>query len=610
MRVALTPPPTLFGAEGISAGRDSSGSTALGNPVGARPRPFHERDPWGEKAHNFLCANGFGAASDAAPSRWVHLTAWTIAELGTGTGCTLACLLAAFERHATTSQRLAYVGFERDPSMLDWWRDPSSHAAIPGPERSALHAILAKPLRATQGITRWSMLGGRATITLVLGDAQAWLPQLDFRADAWFLDAFEPAVEHRLWSPDVLRRIALLTKPGGTASTFSAAAAVRSGLDAAGFDVQRVAGFDTKRHMTVATRRSEPGPSRDDPWFAPPPPTRPERVTILGAGLAGAWCARACAERGAQVTVVDPRSSSGRASDVPLAAAAQPEGSWQSEVTRVHDAAWHLLVDRCRDLGLPHRMLPIAAPSGPTARLALLATPSELIEGLLGHPRILVAHDAPHESFTVHATAFATDALDGTVCSVAGPAPNGGSMGRYLVKDPSCAAVMDEGYALPAHDGLHAWIGATNHPGLAVDDGSASMHGAVNPARDWPALDAIAGRLVPGCTARAELWSGTRAASHDHLPLVGPIAHARAFAAAFGAIRHGPRAQDWPACPYEPGMWCSIGHGSHGMLTTPLAAELIADLAFGTPRCITDELLRFLLPQRFALRELRRARGR
>ena len=44
------------------------------------------------------------------------------------------------------------------------------------------------------------------------------------------------------------------------------------------------------------------------------------------------------------------------------------------------------------------------------------------------------------------------------------------------------------------------------------------------------------------------------------------------------------------------------------MLTTPLAAELIADLAFGTPRSITDELLSFLLPQRFALRALRRER--
>jgi glycine/D-amino acid oxidase-like deaminating enzyme len=45
------------------------------------------------------------------------------------------------------------------------------------------------------------------------------------------------------------------------------------------------------------------------------------------------------------------------------------------------------------------------------------------------------------------------------------------------------------------------------------------------------------------------------------------------------------------------------------MLTAPLAAELIADLAFGTPRCLTDELLPFLLPQRFALRHLRRARA-
>jgi len=122
------------------------------------------------------------------------------------------------------------------------------------------------------------------------------------------------------------------------------------------------------------------------------------------------------------------------------------------------------------------------------------------------------------------------------------------------------------------------------------------------------ALDALAREVLVTPVSWVDAWSGVRAASPDHLPLVGPVCDNDAFTLAYEAIRHGPVARSWPPCPYRRDSWCSLGHGSHGMLTAPLAAELIADLAFGTPRCVTDELLQFLLPQRFALRALRRAR--
>lgn len=609
MRDALTPFPTRFSPRRGDFVSDSSSQPAPALIGNRAPRPFHERDPWGEKAHTYLRAHGFPAASNGGPGRWRDQRQWTVAELGTGTGCSLACLVAAFERHATPDQHLHYVGFEHDPSMLDWWRDPASHDLIPHPERAAIRAILARPIRATQGVTRWRLLDGRAIITLVLGDAASWLPQCNFEADAWFLDAYEPAVETHLWSADVLAHIARLTRLGGTASTFSAAAAVRSGLHEAGFDVQRVAGFDTKRHMTAATRRDHRPVPTIAPWFAPPQPIGPERVTILGSGLAGAWSARAFAERGAQVTVVKPAQAARQASDVPLAAAAQPVGSWQSEQVRVHDAAWHLLVDRCVDLRLPHRLLPITTLAGPTSRTALIASPRELITALLDHPMIHVTDRPSHEAFVVHATAFATPALDETVCARAQPTPNGGSIGQIRCAHELDCAIMDEGYALPCAESMQAWIGATNHPGVERPASDADPSQPTRADLEVQLLNAMTARLVGGSHPLIASWSGTRAASLDHLPMVGPVANDGVFTEAYRAIKHGPMAQAWPPCPYTTGQWCSIGHGSHGMLTAPLAADLIADLAFGTPRSITDELLPFLLPQRFALRALRRERS-
>jgi tRNA 5-methylaminomethyl-2-thiouridine biosynthesis bifunctional protein len=621
------------------------------------PRPFHEQDPWGEKTHTYVRAQGFGAAPDPAPGRWAGQRQWTVAELGTGTGCALACLVAAFERHAHPLQRLHYVGFERDPGMLDWWRDPASRAAIPPAERKALESILARPIRSTQGITRWRLLDGRATITLVLGDATQWLPHLSFRADAWFLDAYEPAIEDRLWSPEVLAQVARLSAAGATASTFSAAAVVRHGLHAAGFDVQRQAGFDTKRHMTTAVRRSHDASASIEPWFAPPEPAPPDCVTVVGAGLAGAWCARAFAERGVPVTVVEPTPATARASDVPMAAAAQPGGSWQSEQVRVHDAAWHLLASRCVDLGLPHRVLPITTPgvapnapagqptriarpasAGPThaiapdtpagepTRMAIVAAPREIISALLDHPRIRREPSMPSTaSFVVQCTAFLPDAMTDAACARGAPVPNAGSIACASLVRPLDTAIMDRGYALPHPTAARAWVGATNHPGrwsppqarsgasqgtrihAPTDSASHATHVELG-HEEQAALDALAREVLVTPVSWVDAWSGVRAASPDHLPLVGPVCDNDAFTLAYEAIRHGPVARSWPPCPYRRDSWCSLGHGSHGMLTAPLAAELIADLAFGTPRCVTDELLPFLLPQRFALRTLRRAR--
>jgi tRNA 5-methylaminomethyl-2-thiouridine biosynthesis bifunctional protein len=420
---------------------------------------------------------------------------------------------------------------------------------------------------------------------------------------------------------------------------------VRHGLHAAGFDVQRQAGFDTKRHMTMAVRRSHDASATVEPWFAPPEPAPPDGVTVMGAGLAGAWCARAFAERGVPVTVVEPTPATARASDVPMAAAAQPGGSWQSEQVRVHDAAWHLLASRCVDLGLPHCVLPITTPgiAAPSAmptpasalttppdrapRMAIVASPREIIGALLDHPHIRREPSLPSTaSFVVQCTAFLPDAMTDAACARGAPVPNAGSIACASLDRPLDSAIMDRGYALPDPTAARAWVGATNHPGRwsppqarAGASQGTRIHAPTDLAshaarmglghQEQAALDALAHELLVTPVSWVDAWSGVRAASPDHLPLTGPVCSEAAFTRAFEDIRHGPLARAWPPCPYEPGRWCSIGHGSHGMLTAPLAAELIADLAFGTPRCLTDELLPFLLPQRFALRHLRRLRG-
>jgi tRNA 5-methylaminomethyl-2-thiouridine biosynthesis bifunctional protein len=54
-----------------------------------------------------------------------------------------------------------------------------------------------------------------------------------------------------------------------------------------------------------------------------------------------------------------------------------------------------------------------------------------------------------------------------------------------------------------------------------------------------------------------------------------------------------------------PGLFVTLAHGSRGTCTAFLAAELLADMACGTPRCVPDDLLPAILPQRFLVRDLR-----
>ena len=129
-----------------------------------------------------------------------------------------------------------------------------------------------------------------------MGEAAQALQDWSGRADAWFLDGFSPALNPAMWRDEVLALVAERTRPGGRAGSFTVAGAVRRGLEARGFAVERVPGFGRKKQRLEARF---PG--------APPSRVGPRCVAILGAGIAGASLSRAFRmlgglEEGADVT--------------------------------------------------------------------------------------------------------------------------------------------------------------------------------------------------------------------------------------------------------------------------------------------------------------------
>lgn len=205
-----------------------------GAPVSARfdDPYFSLADGWAETRHVFLAGNGL-------PGRFRD--GFAIAELGFGTGLNLLATAHAW-REAGAPGTLIFTSFEAYPMpVADMAR---AHAAFP-----AL-APLAAGLRAAWAAGRRRFELGPVAVEVIVGDAAATLPGWPGRADAWYLDGFAPARNPELWSAGLMAEVARHTAPGGTFATYSAAGAVRRALAAAGFEVERVAGFGAKRHMS------------------------------------------------------------------------------------------------------------------------------------------------------------------------------------------------------------------------------------------------------------------------------------------------------------------------------------------------------------------------
>ena len=78
----------------------------------------------------------------------------------------------------------------------------------------------------------------------------------DYNIDAWYLDGFAPSKNPEMWSNEVFARMACLSNEGTSVSTYTSAGFVRRGLTKNGFDITRVSGFASKRHMLKGVYRS------------------------------------------------------------------------------------------------------------------------------------------------------------------------------------------------------------------------------------------------------------------------------------------------------------------------------------------------------------------
>ena len=290
-------------------------------------QPFSEQfsDPYfsadnglDEGQHVFLQHN-------AIPERW-HSWPWQqqnsfcIVETGFGTRLNFLLTWQAWrEQQSLLDNKVGWLHFtsiEKFPLS----QEQLQQALALWPQLNDLPALLLKSyplLISGEHYLVWPE--ERISLTLYWDDIKDALPQLSGPVHAWYLDGFAPARNPEMWCDELYLQMRRLSQRHesqyhnilpATVATFTAAGAVRRGLQGAGFEVAKHRGHGPKRDMLAGRFTRAIGPERpayfwNKPWLVSPV-TPAKEVIVIGAGLAGCTTARALAERGVKVTIIDP----------------------------------------------------------------------------------------------------------------------------------------------------------------------------------------------------------------------------------------------------------------------------------------------------------------
>ena len=596
-------------------------------------------------------------AGTALPARFAAGLSTAVLELGFGTGLSFLCTAMAFLNAmppATDAKALPVLHFysiEKHPWVAaDFLRLVAAWPSL----LPLAHELAEQWPQPVPGFHRRYLAGGKIALTLVYADVETALKQLHGPFDAFYLDGFSPAKNAAMWQVGVFRALARLAGVGARLATYSAARAVAEGLMNAGFLVEKVPGFGTKKHQLVAKLRDMPRTRR-----VPPPPC-PTEVVVIGAGAAGLGTALALRRRQIPVTVYEQASALGAGASGNPAGIVCPHlsldchamtrlslmaaGFMRAEIARLQQAGCALAADfsgviaLARDAAHAERQAEIAQTVGLSLAVARWCDADELSE-LAGVPLCSPGWWYPAAGWIAPITwlkAMQRTADISVRCSApvarlvwrngfwvgeqACGAPVFQSKTLVLANAEQAAALLPElAHELTVCRGQVSWFDA--------ELSSAVPSGLRLPVmREGYALDLPAGAQSGGGVTR--LFGASFKPNDTDLSIradeqrenaarlaaicanLAPSQKAMQQASARVALRvttrdRLPMVGALQRATLAPGLWLNVGHGARGLTWTALLGEVLAAQMLGEPNVLPKSLAQALSPNRLTTRRTR-----
>lgn len=562
---------------------------------------FSAQDGLAETRAVFLAGCGL-------PHAWQGRDRFTIGELGFGTGLNFLAAWQMWRDTRPDDAWLHYISIEKYPLR----RADAGRALSAWPELAPLaDRLIASWPQPLKGAHRLRFDDERISLTLFQDDVAAALPQIEADIDAWFLDGFAPSGNADMWAETVWPQLARLSRPGARAATFTVAGAVRRGLQAAGFEVEKKPGFGRKRERLEAVFA---GPvSSPDPKPFPRLPASHGAIVIRGGGIAGASLAHALRRRGRDAVIVDPAGLAAGASGAPSGLLTPRLEKADRPHVRATLAAFEYARQLYDGLGLlqAEGALRLFRDDAEARRFGAIA--DAMGEGYEVRDDGLWMHRAGRFSPRDIVRALAADCriVTGTE-SVAGAAlivdcrgPQAAmadlseSAGRVAVFDgtPPDHPIVWGGYVSAMEDG-RVLLGATHEKG--ADPGPAEAAIAALRAD----LAQRCPEIAAGLGGEGSSWAGIRATTPDRLPAAGSLPGPEFDATWRAAARGGPQPVRMTAD--APPHIILSGFGSRGFAHAPLLAEALAADICGEPSPLERTGREAMHPARFRFRALKR----
>jgi tRNA 5-methylaminomethyl-2-thiouridine biosynthesis bifunctional protein len=560
------------------------------------------------------------------PAAWAGRAQWRILETGFGLGLNFLAAWDAWRSDPLRPRLLHFASIEAWPVGPD----DLLRAAQRAPALQPLAEALSAQCRGlTPGFHRLAFEHGQVLLTLCIGDVAPMLREQAFRADAVFLDGFDPARNPQMWSGDTLKAVTRLCRRGTVLATWTVSGEVRRQLQSCGWQVDKRPGLPPKRENLCA---------RYDPQWAVKglqdgAAALPGEALVIGAGLSGAAAAASLARRGWSVRVLDAAlEPAAGASALPFGLLAPHQSPDDNPLSRLSRAGVRITLQQAQQrlaAGLEWERTGVlewrgddARPLPPLGRAldpwSREATPAQKRAAGIAQGDAAWWHES---AAWIEPAALVRSWLREPGVRFAGGqrvARVRHTDDRWVVEDASgerlaaadlvvIAAALGSGALLDDAPPLHAVRGQVTWAPQGEDSGAlppfpVNGHGhflprvplvermawitgstygrgdqdvAPRPADDAANLQRVrevlprAAAPVEAAAARNELrsWAGVRCASADRRPLVG----------------------EW-----APGLWASMAMGSRGLTFAALCAELMAARLHGEPWPLPARLARAL----------------